>query len=99
MDNDTLAERVRAGAIAGWVAVIVGAVWLTVGWLIYLIFLRTEPGWVLTLWGGRDLTWENVQWVMIIFLGVGKLILFTAVLLSIWATVFAAKLKRGGGVS
>ena len=99
MDNDALAKRVRAAAIAGWAAVIVGAVWLTVGWLIYLIFLRTQPGCLLTLWGGGDLTWDKVQWVMIVFMAAGKLILFTAVLLSIWATVFAAKLKRISGDS
>ena len=95
--NGDLDKKVCAAATAGWWTVLIGVVWLTVGWLVLLAFLGAKPGWLLKLWGGGELTWETVHTVMLYFMGAFKLILFVAVLCTIWLTILAKKLKAAGG--
>ena len=92
--NDSLSQRVRAAAVAAWWTILIGALWMTGAWLAYLAILSARPGWVLTLWGGGELTWPKVQTLMLWFFATFKLILFVAVLLAIWLTLWARALKR-----
>ena len=94
--DDSFTKRLRSAAAAGWWTVVVGAICLTASWLIWLALLHTRPAWLLTLWGGGELTWPQVQTLMLWFFGAFKLILFVAVLLAIWLTLWARALKRSG---
>jgi hypothetical protein len=55
--SDELAKRVRAAAGAAWYTVLIGVLWLTVAYFLWLAILTRRPEWVRTLWGGGDLTW------------------------------------------
>ena len=94
--NDDLAKRVRAAAGAAWCTVLIGAIWLTAAWGIILWLLSARPGWLLTLWGGGDLTWETVHNIVMYFISAAKLILFVVVLLSIFLSFWSRKLSRLG---
>ena len=85
--SEEFAAVIRSAAVAGWWTVLIGVIWLTVAWLIWMQILRTKPAWLIRLWGG-NLSWEQVQSVMITFMAVAKLILFVCVLGSIWLTLW-----------
>jgi len=92
--NDSLAQRVRSAAVAAWWTILIAAIWLTVGWLIWLAILSAQPSWLLTLWGRKDMSWEEVHRFVITFLVVFKMILFVCVLLAIWLSLWGQRLKR-----
>ena len=95
--NDLFVQRVRCASWAAWWAVVIGAIWLTVGWLLWLALLAAEPGWLLTLWGGHDLTWSQVHGIWLRFMAAAKLILLVCVLVSIYLTLWSRRLARAGG--
>ena len=86
--SDELRQIIYSAAVAGWGTVLIGAVWLTVASLIWMRILKAKPAWLISLWGG-NLTWEQVQSVMITFMAVAKLILFVCLLGSVWLTLWA----------
>ncbi len=86
--SEELREIIQAAAAAGWWTVLIGAVWLTLTWLIWMQILRSKPAWLIKLWG-CDISWDQVQSVMITFMAVAKLILFVCILASIWLTLWA----------
>ncbi len=92
--NESLAKRVKAAAGAGWCTLIIGAVWLTASWCAFLLFMRYQPGWVRTLWGGDAVTWEYYQRMALPFFGVFKLILFAIAMASIWLSLWTRKLRK-----
>jgi len=95
MDN-SFTKRVCCAAAAGWWTVLVGAIWLTASWLIWLCILHIRPAWLLTLWGGGELGlgWEQVQSITLTFMAVAKLILMTVLLVTLWLTLWSRRLKR-----
>jgi len=95
--NGDLDKKVSAAAAAGWWTVLIGAVWGTIAWFVFLAVLGARPEWILRLWGGGELTWETVHMVMLYFMGVFKLILFVVVLGTVWLTILARKLKAAAG--
>ena len=90
----TFAQRVQTAAHAGWCTIIIAAVWLTFAWLAFLGIQCYRPGWILALWGG--VTWDQVRWIVMIFMAVAKLILFTLLMVTIWLTIWGRKLKKLG---
>ena len=95
--NGDLAKRVRAAAGALWCTVVVGIIWMTVGWVFWLIFIHARPDWLAWLWGGGGgdgLSWKTYQLIGMIFFGAFKLMLFAALLTAIWLTLWARKLAR-----
>ncbi len=86
--SEELREIICSAAVAGWWTVLIGAIWLTATWLIWMQILKAKPAWLIRLWGG-NLTWEQVQSVMITFMAVAKLILFVCLLGSVWLTLWA----------
>ncbi len=92
--NDEFAKRVRSAAIAGWWTLLAAAIWMTAGWLAYLVILNTQPQWMLTLWGGGQLTWSKVQEIGFVMFALFKVILFVALLIVIWLSIWQCKLKR-----
>ena len=94
--NDSLAQRVRAAAVAGWWTILIAVIWLTAAWLAFLAILAARPDWLLVLWGGGKLTWPTVQNITLWFFGAFKLVIFAGVLLTIWLTLWSGRLKRAG---
>jgi len=92
--NDSLGQRVRAAAAAGWWTVLIAVAWLTASWLAWMAILHSRPKWILTLWGGGDLGWPAVQNLTLWFFGVFKLILFVMLLATIWLTLWSRRLRR-----
>lgn len=96
MDNSEMAKRVRAAAVAGWWTILIAVIYMTAAWLGFLTLLHCKPDWMLWMWGGGDLNWDQVHNIVIYFFSVFKLIMFTAVLVLLWLTLWARKLKRLG---
>jgi len=91
----TFTQRVQTAAGAGWWTIIIAAVWMTLAWFAYLGLQHYRPGWMLALWGGHT-TWDQIHWIMLIFMGVFKLIPFTLVNMTIWLTIWGRKLSTLG---
>ena len=81
-------ELVEAAAAAGWWTVLIGAIWLTLVWLLWRSILKSKPAWLLKLWG-FELDWKDMQRIMIHFMVVAKMILFVCILLCIWLSLWA----------
>ena len=96
--NEPLPQRVRAAASAGWWTILIGGIWITVGWLIWLAILRNRDacGWMLELWGGEPLGWSDVQSLVLRVIALMKVILLAMLLIVIWLTFWARGLRRGG---
>jgi len=88
--DDVFVKRVRAAVGAAWRTLVISAVLMTASWGGFLLIMHTRPAWVLALWGGGALTWDQVQTTAIWFYGVFKI----ALLLSAMATVFLALWAR-----
>ena len=85
--SENFVEIVHAAAVAGWWTVLIGAIWLTAAWLIWMVILKKKPAWLISLWGG-NLSWEQVQSVMITFMAVAKMLLFVIILINIWLSLW-----------
>ncbi len=83
--SEELAEIIRAAAVAGWWTVLIGVIWLTLSWLIWMQILKAKPAWLIRLWGG-NITWGPVNSIIITFMAVAKVILFVCILARIWLT-------------
>ncbi len=93
--SDTLASRVRAAAGAGWVAVILFAVILTVSWLGALALMHARPEWVLKLLGGgMALNWDRLQTMYLWAFAALKMALWAMLIGVIWLSLWACRLKR-----
>lgn len=92
--DESLSKRVGAAAAAGWWTILIGAIWLTVAWVIWLVILGTRPAWLLTLWGGGRLTWATVQTITLAVMGAMKGLLLAGLLVVIWLTLWARSLRR-----
>lgn len=91
MNND-FAQRVRAAAVAGWWTLLLGLVFLTVGWFAYLALVSARPAWLIGLWG-PDTTWLMVQTISLWFFGAMKFILWLMLLAATWLTLWARQLR------
>ena len=92
--NGNLAQRVHAAAVAGWWSILIMAGCVTVSWLAWLAILAARPSWLITLWGGGDLTWETVHMFVLYFIAAWKGIVLVAVMVVIWLTIWARKLAK-----
>ena len=92
--SDELAKKVRAAAGAAWWIVLIGAIWLTVGYFLWLAILTCRPEWIRTLWGGGNLTWDDMQIITLWFFGVFKVILFLILFAAIWLSLWHRRLRK-----
>jgi hypothetical protein len=95
MDTE-LVKKVRAAAGATWVVLLIGVIWMTAAYLVWLAFMHTRPAWLLTLAGGGGFDWGDYQLMAFGFFGLVKLGLFVLVGVAIWLTLFSRRLERGG---
>lgn len=80
---DELRQVIAAASCAACLTVLIGIVWLTLSWLIWMSFFKTKPAWVLKMWGGNT-TWQEVHKLQLTFMAVAKMILFVCILLALW---------------
>ena len=81
-------EVVEAAAAAGWWTVLIGAIWVTVAWLIWRSVIKSKPAWLMKLWG-FDLEWKEVQRIMFYSMAIMKMVLFICILICIWLSLWA----------
>jgi hypothetical protein len=94
--NETFELKLRASARAGWWTLLIGAAFLTLQWIVYLLLMSVRPSWPLTIWG-NGISWDIIQnlwlWVAAIF----KLCLWLMALVVIWLTLWARQLRKRTG--
>jgi uncharacterized membrane protein (GlpM family) len=88
--------RLRAAVAAAWWTILIFVIYLTVAWFGLLWAFCARPDWLLRLWGGPPLMWEQMQTISLWLFGVMKLILYVAVLITLWLTLYARRLGRQG---
>ena len=91
--EDSYRDRVRAAAGAAWWTLLVGAAFLTVQWVGYLMIVSAKPAWALSLWG-PDAAWDTVRPVWFHALVVAKLTLWPLALAAVWLTLWARQMGR-----
>lgn len=89
--DDGFRHKVRAAAGAAWWTVLIGAAFLAVQWVGYLVIMSAKPSLVLWLWGA-DATWDTVRVAWFDALIVAKLFMWPLVLLAVWLTLWARRL-------
>jgi hypothetical protein len=92
--NDPFEKKVRAAAIAGWWVFLIASALLLVTWIVYLVMMSARPGWMLSMWGHGDVTWDFVQTVSLWFLGVFKLCIWLLFLAVLWLTLWARQMRQ-----
>ncbi len=95
--NDSFEVRLRASAKAGWWMLLIGAAFLVVQWIIYLILVSARPSWPLALWGS-GMSWETVETAWFWGAAIFKLCLWLFAMVVIWLTLWARQLRRGAGI-
>jgi hypothetical protein len=96
MTNRQMADRVGAAGRAAWVTLLIGAIWMTVAYLLWLAVMHAQPAWLIALWGGGELTWSDVQEITLWFFGGVKLMLFAVLFGGIWLSLWGRRLRRLG---
>jgi hypothetical protein len=91
--NGTFETRLRASARAGWWTLLIGAVFLTFQWIIYILLMSGRPSWPLVLWG-NGISWDIVQNLWLWGAAIFKLCLWLMALVVIWLTLWARQLRR-----
>ena len=89
----TFEMRVRTAATAGWWTLLIGVVFLTLQWILFLLVMSARPAWILSVWGG-GLDWENVRHVWFWGAAVFKLFLWLLALIVLWLTLWARQLRK-----
>ena len=91
--NNPLQQRVQAAAVAGWWVILIGLLFLTIQWIAYLWVMDTKPEWMPALWG-PGITWAVIQSVWFGMVVVFKVIMWVMLLLVLWLTLWARRLKK-----
>lgn len=95
MDNP-FTRKVQAAAGAAWGVVIVGVVWMGVAYVAWLAILHCRPPWIMVLWGGEGVSWEDYQLLAFAFFGLVKMGLLAIVLTALWLTLWGRRLAKAG---
>jgi hypothetical protein len=85
-------KKVQTAAVAGWLTILFAVVFLIIQWIAYLLVMEARPAWIESLWG-PGITWPVIQVVWFGAAAVFKVILWVIILLVLWLTLWARKLK------
>lgn len=94
--NDDFAKRVRSAAVAGWWMLLIGAIFLTLQWFVYLAVAScpAKGCWLIRVWG-PGLDWPTIQMVWLWMFAGLKLAFWLLALVVIWLTLWARALRKG----
>ena len=92
--DDTLANRGKAAAVAGWKTVLLFAGFLTVAWLAAMAWLQIRPEWILKICGGGQFDWDRLQMMYLWVFTVMKMLLWVMLALALWLSLWSRQLKR-----
>jgi uncharacterized membrane protein YhaH (DUF805 family) len=95
--NEIFEKRVKAAAVAGWWTVLITVAFITLQWIIYVIVMSARPAWLLSMWG-PDVDWAFVQRVWFWAIAILKFILWLMILVVIWLTLWARRLRKADGL-
>ena len=95
--NDAFEKRVKAAVVAGWWTVLITVAFITLQWIIYVIVMSARPAWLLSMWG-PDVDWAFVQRVWFWAIAILKFILWLMILVVIWLTLWARRLRKADGL-
>jgi hypothetical protein len=91
--NETFEDKVRAAAKAGWWTLLIGAAFLAVQWIAYLLMTAARPSWPLVIWG-NGISWETVQTVWFWGAAAFKFCLWILALVVLWLTLWSRQLQK-----
>lgn len=91
MEDAVFFKRLRYAVAAGWWTALIGAVWMTLAWGVWLVVSKYAPGFIESLWGGIKA--QDAVWVALAFFGAAKLILFVWLMVVICLTIWYRKLR------
>ena len=92
MTDDAFQSRIHAAAIAAWWTLLLAGVFFLLQWLLYLGITSSQPAWVVSFWG-PGATWESIRTLWFDALIVLKLSLWPLVLIAMWLTLWARRLR------
>ena len=90
--EDLMYKKVRAAAVAGWWTLLIGVVFATTAWGVFLMLLNYQPACGPTMWGGAS--WDTIRTMALWMITVFRLLLWTTFLLVVWLSIWARKLKQ-----
>ena len=96
--NNPFEHRLQAAATAGWWVILIAVLFLIVQWIAYLVVMDVRPEWIRCLWG-PGISWARVQSVWFGMMVVFKVIMWVVLLLVIWLTLWARRLKKTSGAA
>lgn len=92
--DEQFVKRLSAAVRAAWWTILIFVVWMLLGWVDILWILHARPDWILRAWGGGDLTWTEVHTLVLWTFGIMKLLLFVALMVTVWLSLWVRRLKR-----
>jgi hypothetical protein len=91
--DELFTKKVRTAAIAGWWTLLIAFCLFMLQYIMYLLIVPREPGWLMCLWG-EDLTWSSIRTIWFWGMAVIKLGLLLMTFIVIWLTIWARKLAQ-----
>jgi len=91
--DDPFVKKVRAAALAGWWTLLIAFCLLLAQWLMYLLIVPRQPGWLMCLWG-EGLTWSSIHTIWFWGMAAFKIGLLLMTFIVIWLTIWARKLGQ-----
>jgi len=91
--NDSFEKRLGALAATGWVVLAINLLFIVFLWGIYLIFMKIQPGWVLSFCG-PNVSWSFLQEMMLWIIAACKVCFWHLALLVIWLSLWARRLQH-----
>jgi hypothetical protein len=95
--NESFQNKLQASVKAGWWTLLIGAVFLTIQWIIYLVLMSSQPSWLPALWG-KGVAWDTIQNLWLWGTAIFKLCLWILALVVIWLTLWSRQLKKQAGL-
>jgi len=86
--------RLRCAVAAGWWTVLIGVLWLTVAWLVWLLILGSPRLIELVgrMWGGVELA--QMKQITVAFFGLFKIAMGFGLMVVIFLTIWSRKLRK-----
>src|SRR3970040_543490 len=94
--SESFESRLHCAVIAGWWTLLIAPGLFLLQWVVSLIVVPAQPGWVLAFWGpGAD--WQQVRTLWFWFLAGYKVVLLVVAFVLLWLTLYARQLRKTTG--